>query len=185
MAMYLVSTGCDSCLNKLGLSYLWDCDLNDKQLFSIIKQRFYHVQKQEMLSDIGNAAMGELYQHLIDNFCMQYYLVKPIPNMYKKCIARYRTSSHNLNIELGRQRNEIRENRPCTLCNLGDIEDEFHFILKCPKFSELRIKYINKYYYNRPSVFKLVQLLSINNVKQLFNLGKFLYRATNERSKLL
>ena len=53
------------------------------------------------------------------------------------------------------------------------------------KFSELRIKYIKKYYYNRPSVFKLVQLLSINNVKQLCNLGKFLYRATKERSKLL
>ena len=153
-------------LNKLGLSYLWDYDLNDKQLFSIIKQRFYDVQKQEILSDIGNAAKGELYQHLIDNFCMQYYLVKPIPNFLKKCIARYRTSSHNLNIELGRQRNENRENRLCTLCNLGDIEDEFHFILKCPKFSELRIKYIKKYYFNRPSVFKLVQLLSINNVKQ-------------------
>ena len=40
-------------------------------------------KKQEMLSDIGNAARGELYQHLIDNFCKQYYLVKPIPNMYK------------------------------------------------------------------------------------------------------
>ena len=77
-------------LNKLGLSYLWDCDLSDKHVFSITKQRFYDVQKQEMLGDIGNAAKGELYQHLIDNFCIQYYLVKPIPNMYKKCIARYR-----------------------------------------------------------------------------------------------
>ena len=131
-------------LNKLGLSYLWDCDLNHKQLFSLIKQRFYDVQKQEMLSDICNAAKGELYQHLIDNFCIQHFLVKPIPNMYKKCIARYRISSHNLNIELGRQRNEIREIRLCTLCNPVDLEDEFHFSFKCPKFSELRIKYIKK-----------------------------------------
>ena len=59
----------------------------------------------DQVRDICNAAMGELYQHLIDNFCIQYYLVKPIPNMYTKCIAQYRISSHNLNIELGRQRN--------------------------------------------------------------------------------
>ena len=85
--------------------------------------------------------------------------------MYKKCIARYRISSHNLNIELGRQRNENRENRLCTLCNLWDIEDEFHFILKCPTFLELRIKYIKKYYYNRPSVklYSYLVLITLNN----------------------
>ena len=51
--------------------------------FSIIKQRLYDVQKQEMLSDIGNVAKGELYKHLIHNFCKQYHLVKPIRNMFK------------------------------------------------------------------------------------------------------
>ena len=35
-------------------------------------------------------------------------------------------------IELGRHNNIPRNERKCTLCNLNDIEDEFHFVLKCP-----------------------------------------------------
>ena len=41
-------------------------------------------------------------------------------------------NSHQLNIESGRFQNIARQNRLCTLCNCQDIEDELHFILKCP-----------------------------------------------------
>ena len=68
----------------------------------------------------------------------------------------------------------LRENRLCTFCNQNDIEDEFHFILKCPFYSNLRHTYIKPCYYRNPSVFKLVQLLSVQNVKDLRNLGKYL-----------
>ena len=37
---------------------------------------------------------------------MQYYLLKPIDDICKKYIARFRMSSHCLNIEHGRYRNE-------------------------------------------------------------------------------
>ena len=67
------------------------------------------------------------------------------------------------------------------MCNLHDIEDEFHFILKCPLYDELRKKYIKKFYYVKPSVFKLVQLLNVKNTRELSNLGKFLEYATNLR----
>ena len=63
-----------------------------------------------------------------------------------------------------------------------DIEDEFHFILKCPFYVELRKRYIKHYYYTKPSVFKLVQLLSAENTKELNNLGKFLVQAEKLRS---
>ena len=45
-------------------------------------------------------------------------------------------------------------------CNL--IEDEFHFILVCPMYSSFR-HYIPKYYTNRPSMFKFIELLNNNN----------------------
>ena len=69
---------------------------------------------------------------------MQYYLLKPIDDICKNYIARFRMSSHCLNIEHGCYRNELRENRLCTFCNQNDIEDEFHFIFKCPFYSNLR-----------------------------------------------
>jgi hypothetical protein len=72
--------------------------------------------------------------------------------------------------------------RICTYCNTNDVDDEFHFVLKCNFVSDLRIKYVKKYYYIKPSSFKLIQLLSTQNVKQLRNLGKFLKQAFVRRS---
>ena len=58
------------------------------------------------------------------------------------------------------------------------------FILKCPTYQNFRSKYIKSYYRTRPSVFKLVQLLSTENVKELCNLGKFLINAYKLRENL-
>jgi hypothetical protein len=38
-----------------------------------------------------------------------------------------------------------------------------------------------KYYYRNPSTFKLIQLLSVRNVKELNNIGKYLYIAEKIR----
>ena len=94
-----------------------------------------------------------------------------------KYISKFRLSSHLLKIESGRFVNELRSQRICDKCSLNDIEDEFHFILVCPAYRILRVKYIKQYYYLRPSVFKLIQLLSTNNVSELCKLGKFLFEA--------
>ena len=143
-------------LDRLGIGYILDAEY-DSGFYNVIEQRFMDVYKQNILSYINESARGNLYRHLVDNFCLQFYLCKPIDFQYKKFITRFRISAHNLNIETGRYNNENRNNRLCTLCNFNDIEDEFHFILKCPFYHDLRIKYIKKYYYNRPSVWKLVQ----------------------------
>ena len=55
-------------------------------------------------------------------------------------------------IEKGRYLDLEINQRVCSMCNLNDIEDEFHFILRCPADNDLRKKYLN----NRPSVFKLL-----------------------------
>ena len=47
--------------------------------------------------------------------------------------------------------------RYCLCCNSNDIEDEFHFVCVCPSFNDIRKKYIKKFYYIRPSVFKYLQ----------------------------
>jgi len=57
------------------------------------------------------------------------------------------------------------------------VEDEYHFILECNKYVEFRRKYIKPYYCINPSAFKLTQLLSVQNIEELDNLGKYLYAA--------
>ena len=49
-----------------------------------------------------------------------------------------RVSNHNLEIDLGRYKNIPPEERYCCLCNLNQVEDDFHFIMSCSVYSEHR-----------------------------------------------
>ena len=58
---------------------------------------------------------------------------------------------------------------------------EYHFILVCPFYNTLRGRHIKFYCYNKPSTFKLIQLLSVNNSSQFNKLRTFLDKATKFR----
>ena len=65
----------------------------------------------------------------------------------------------------------------CIRCNLNDIEDEFHFVLACPDYINLRNAYIPKYYSNRPSVLKFIELVQTNNTSLLIKLSIYCVKA--------
>ena len=52
---------------------------------------------------------------------------------------------------------------------MGEMEDEFHFVLVFPAFLDIHEKYINPYYYRKPSFFKFVKLFSRDNFKSTHN----------------
>ena len=39
--------------------------------------------------------------------------------------------------------------RVCTPCDHNEIEDEFHLIMKCPSYSDIRKMYTKKHYYKK------------------------------------
>ena len=43
--------------------------------------------------------------------------------------------------------------KKCTLCNDNDIQDEYHIVLKCAYYNEVRRKYIKPYYHRHPSIY--------------------------------
>ena len=133
---------------------------------------------------LNNSRKCYLYKYLTDSHIMYYYIRKSLPEKYFFVLTQFRLSSHDLLIEKGRYQNIPREERICEKCSLHEIEDEFHFIFICPCYKDLRVRYISKYYYTRPSMFKLVQLLSIRNKKKLCNLGKFIYYAMVKRKMI-
>lgn len=173
-------------LCKLGLHDIWlmQSNLDCKNTYFLIKQRIFDIAKQEIMSQIQCSSKCNVYKYLIDNFCIQTYLSKPIPSQYKKYLSKFRLSSHQLAIEVGRFKKVEKCNRFCFKCR-NTIEDEFHFILQCPLYSYYRTKYIKSYYWKKPSTYKLLQLLSVQNVKELCNLGKFLKTSYLYRSKLV
>ena len=69
--------------------------------------------------------------------------------------------------------NKPRNERKCNLCNLEDIGDEYHYVMRCPIFDELRKLYIPKYFFVRPSVFKFVELMKMEDKHTLFKMARF------------
>ena len=129
-----------------------------------------------------------LYKELKQSFEMSPYLIILQNRELKRAISKLRLSSHPLNIETGRHRRIgriDRSNRKCTLCNLNDIEDEFHFTLICPAYENIRKQYIDKYFYNRPSVYKFIILLNSVKPKVLKNLALYIIKSFKLRDSLI
>jgi hypothetical protein len=175
-------------LCSLGLSYLWKNRwlLNtDCSILSIICHRLLYQTKQELNSLLEASSKCIVYKCIVSNIDLQFYLQKNIPAMFQKCITKIRLSSHNLFIETGRYTGIVRNERKCTIFNLNVLENEFHFVLQCTKYNDLHKKYIKKYYLSRSSTFKLVQLLSVENRKELCNLGNFIHLECKAKNNLV
>jgi hypothetical protein len=141
-------------LNRLGgLGYIFNKSSIDNFTQKILEQRFFYLNNQEMFSAISKSSRGDCSRYIADHFGLQYYLSKSICEIHRKIISRFRLSSQNPNIASGRYKSELRRNRICTLYNLKEVEDEFHFILRCPKYQEIRNLYVKKYHFCGDLVF--------------------------------
>ena len=58
--------------------------------------------------------------------------------------------------------------RKCTLYKDSDIQDEYHIVLKCAYYNEVRRKYIKSYYYRHPSTYKFQELMNTSNKRDAF-----------------
>jgi hypothetical protein len=124
-----------------GFSDIWDFpdSVNSKIFLPIFKQRVIDCFLQSWLSGKESSPVLYLYNHVKDSFVYENYL-DIIPSTLRKYLTRIRISSHSLHVQTGRfHRNRIvRNERYCLYCNLHDVEDEYHFILICPCYIDIR-----------------------------------------------
>ena len=83
-------------------------------------------------------------------------------------------SCHNLMIEKGRHYNILLEDRQCVYYETY-IEYEFHFVMKCPLYTDIRHKFIDDTYVVSTSYMKFCDLMTSTNEKVLRNLAMYLF----------
>ena len=71
--------------------------------------------------------------------------VTMLPFEARRDFAKLRTSSHALEIEVGRYKDTPREERICKLCNLNCVENEAHFLISCPYYKDERKILFNRF----------------------------------------
>lgn len=72
-------------LSNIGLNFLYDetCS-NQYKTYMIIECRILVIYNQSLMSSFSTSPKRVLYQNLVDNFCLQTYLKKPINYHSKK-----------------------------------------------------------------------------------------------------
>lgn len=156
---------CNSVNFKFNFENITDNDIQR------LKQHLHNIyQKQWKDSITTNKKLSPVYSKIKINMNYEPYLDQIYSFKKRKHLTRFRISAHCLQIEKGRHGNLRKEKskRLCTSCP-NSIEDEYHFVINCPRYNDQRSKLfdeVNKYCPN-------FQLLSDEN--------KFLYLLTAEK----
>lgn len=113
-----------------------------------------------------------------------FYLTNIHNNKHRSALIKLRLRNHRLRVETGSWKGSaavVYNERKCQLCNMNQLEDEYHFVMSCSLYTELRQKYISSYFRTRPNMYKFVSLITTENVQMLTKLAIFVYKAFDKR----
>ena len=164
----------------------------NNKLLDTLKEKVYSTHIENCMARIKSNTEGKLriFRTFKQDYCMEGYLLL-LPNLkHMSTIARFRMCSHTLAIETGRHAKPkiAKEERKCRYCNLDEVEDEKHFLLKCPLYNEERLSLFNSVVLNVSAMSQgdvFVYLLSCKEPTTVKALGTFLHNAFMKREKAM
>lgn len=155
-----------------------------KELYKQKLGEFYKSKINFELSKIREESSGKLlfYSKIYKKFEQQEYLKFHIQKELRKQLTKLRISAHPLAIETGRysKPKTPHNERFCKFCK-DQVEDESHFLLKCPKYNILRQKYGIDNENNEDSLSFIINLLNPSSSRNLKTICLFLMEAFEER----
>ena len=131
---------------------------------------------QHCFADIEASTRCRTYKDIKSIHDIEPYLQRDIHSSIRSAFTKLRLSSHRFMVERGRwMKPKVQYiDRKCTLCNENDIQDEYHIVLKCAYYNEVRRKYIKPYYHRHPSMYKFQELMNKSNKRDTFRLMIFI-----------
>jgi hypothetical protein len=78
------------------------------------------------------------YRTFKRQFATEAYVKAPLPRAKRRAIAKFRSGTAPLRLEIGRYYNEPEEERLCKFCDMGEVENEEHCITRCSCFNDFR-----------------------------------------------
>ena len=168
-------------LNELGFPFLWNNQNITNDQLNILIARIKDQYLQQWQSEINSLPKLETYCIFKNEHVAEKYLLCVSNLNYRTTLCRFRCSAHKLLIEEGRHRNIPRSERICLRCNMNVVENEYHFLLVCPFYREIRYRCLPNYYCSWPSIQKFRNIMTSSQKSIINKLAKYLYLATCKR----
>ena len=169
-------------IDNLGYSYLWYNEKITKLQLDNMIRSVHDQYYQQLFSDLRNSPKLDTYCLIKTTFETEKYLTKVTNVNHRIALTKFRCATHKLLIEEGRYRNIPREDRICIKCNMNEVETEYHFLLVCPFYRDIRHRILPKYYCHWPNMNKFKYLLKTLQSSTLRQLAKYIYEANVRRS---
>ena len=165
-------------LDNIGMSSTFNNITNVNKVWfkNTIKLKLDDIYNQNWSTSVFNNSICLNYRVMSDRKNLKNYLLK-LPSQYRHAICKFKCANHRMPIVEGRYAGVDVDNRTCDLCDLNpkEIGDEFHYLFNCPFFREDRVRYIKRFFYTNPNMYKMTQLFNYIDYKEMLNLGKFVY----------
>ena len=144
---------------------------------------------QTFFSYIGKTEKRGFFMHTKEKYEKERYL--NIDNLeIRTALTKLRLSSYKLAVVTGKWHKIKVEDRKCQFCNSNEIEDEFHLLIQCSNYNNMR-KELTDYLATNESI-DITSENKLENLKFVFSngsfrslkaLGKFVLEAFEKRNK--
>ena len=163
-----------------------------KKLSCTLQERFISFWRKSIWSnkpacEPNHSNKLRTHRYFKKSFSNETYLNCVKNTNHRKALCQLRTSSHTLTCEVGRYDKLPYEQRICLFCPSKKVESEFHFLLECQFYNDLRhVSVTEKATLGNQGSSLLrcfFSLLSINDSSVLRHLAKYVYLAFEKRKK--
>ena len=164
-------------LNSCDLGHVWHNPktLKPNKLKYELTQKLKNLEKQKWLNDVNTQSCCRIYRTFKNELKLERYLLLP-DSVDRINIAKFRCRNSKIpEVILGYRYLKIKyENRKCSMCTLGEIGDEYHYILTCHVFQQERHRYLDSQYFLDPNREKFSELMQSQNFTTLRKLAKLI-----------
>ena len=148
-------------LHTNGFGYLWEQQevTHEKLFLTSFIQRLRDQYLQQWFSDVSLSSKLCTYSSFKLSFTHECYLDSVTVRKFRWALASFRTSSHKLEVEVGRHSNRPKEERKCNFCKVF-VEDEYHLLMSCPLYQDLRKTFLPGDFLNVVNYHNFVTLMN-------------------------
>ena len=178
-------------LMTLELMDYWEKEVieNEREFLELVDVKLCDHYKKQWWDQFQNSSKLTIYRTIKSNNNMESYLMGIEAKALRMILTKFRVSSHSLEIERGRRDNILTENRLCRFCELDQkfvIEDEYHFLIHCPTYDEIRSKYLPSVKATGNCDFKkFMEIMTNNDPGEQTKVALYLYNSFKKRTNLI